>query len=189
MKLLNDYRPPTIEFTAETKDVPINLGNFENADEARLFMAKNLLAIQTKLTASRKIDEVEKQLLREQYVDELEETLPIYRNAYKEAVNRLEDAKKHEKDSKEMVSASLTKIQQLADEVNDGRTDIELDSAFTWEVVVGNRKYYYTFMDNEIKLAKVLDVPSYEMDDLISTSEKNAQYFAKQLELDAENVV
>lgn len=188
MKKIEDYRPPIIEFTAESKQVPTSLGEFKSDDDARLYMAQNFLAIQTKLTATRKIDAVEKQLLREQYVDELEENLPVYRNAHHDSVVHLEDAKKKEKESKEMVNASLNKIQQLADEVNDGRTDMDLDSASTWEVVYNGRKFYYTYMDGEIKLAKVIDVPSYEVDDLISTSEKNAEYFAKLMEVEAEQV-
>lgn len=188
MKKIEDYRPEVIEFTADSKQVPTMLGEFESNDEARLFMAENFLAIQSKITVTRKIDDTEKQLLREQYVDELEENLPVYRNAYHDSVVHLEDAKKREKDSKEMVNASLNKIQQLADEVNDGRTDMELDSASTWEVVYANKKFYYTYMDGAIKLAKVEDVPSYEADDLISTSEKNSEYFAKLMEVDAEQV-
>tara|TARA_R110002167_G_scaffold81296_6_gene222721 strand:+ start:7919 stop:8488 length:570 start_codon:yes stop_codon:yes gene_type:complete len=188
MKKVTDYRPPIIEFTAESKQVPNSLGEFKTDDEARLFMAQNLLAIQTKLTATRKIDAIEKQLLREQYVNELEDELPMYRIAHYDSVMRLEDAKKAEKDSKEMVNASLNKIQQLADEVNDGRTEIELDSAHTWEVVFMGKKFYYTYMDGEIKLARVIDVPSYEADDLISSSEKNGKYFAKLMEVVSEKV-
>ncbi len=188
MKKVNDYRPPIIEFTAESRQVPNSLGEFESDDDARLFMAQNLLAIQTKLTATRKIDAMEKQLLREQYVGELEDELPVYRNAYRDAVSHLEAAKKLEKDAKEMVNASLNKIQQLADEVNDGKTEIELDSATTWEVVHNGKKFYYTYMDGSIKLAKVTDVPSYEVDDLISTSEKNGQYFAKLMEVEVSEV-
>lgn len=188
MKKIEDYRPATIEFTAETPLVPNSLGNFESDDEARLFMAEHLLAVQTKLTARRKIDAVEVQLLREQYINELEDELPIYRDAYKDAVTHLEDAKKAEKDAKEMVSASLNKAQQLADEVNDGVTEIELDAAHTWEVVYSGKRFYYTYMDGEIKLAKVTEIPNYEMDDLISSAEKNGQYFASLMEVEAEKV-
>src|SRR5690554_5633236 len=103
MKIEKNYRPATIEFTATSKQVPASLGKFKTDDEARLFMATNLLAIQTKLTAIRKIDAIEKQMLREQYTEELEETLPIYRNAYRDSVTHLEDAKAKEKESKELV--------------------------------------------------------------------------------------
>lgn len=188
MKKIENYRPPVIQFTAESKMVPSSLGKFASADEARLFMAQNLLGVQTKITATREIDEYEKQLLREQYKSELEDELPVYRNAYRDAVNHLESAKKAEKDAKEMVNASINKIQQLADEVNDGTTQIELDSAYTWEVAHNGRKFFFTYMDGELKLAKVLEIPPYEAEDLITSSKKNGEYFARFLEAVAEKV-
>ena len=78
-----------------------------------------------------------------------------------------------------MVSAPLSKIQLLANEVNEGTTSIELDPANTWVAIYNSKKYFYAFIDGEIKLARVQDIPSYEADDLISSSEKNAQFFEK----------
>lgn len=178
-KVNDDYRPEIIEFTANSKIVPNSLGKFKNADEARKFISENLLGINTKVSTTRKIDFVEIEFLREQYSNELETDLPALKQKYDEKHSELETAKKNEKDAKEMVSASLNKIQQLANEVNDGTTEINLDPEFTWEIAYNGKRFYYTFMDNEIKLAKVTDIASYEADDLISTSERNARYFEK----------
>ena len=181
MKKIENYRPPVIEFTTKTSEVPVTLGKFKSDDEARLFMAENLLAMQTKLVVSRKLDEYEKEQLRKEYTLELEDVLPTYREAYLDAVNQLERAKKLEKDAKEMVNASLNKIQNLADEVNDGITEMELDQAHTWEVVHNGKRLYYTYIDGEIKLCKLNLISPDEIDDLITTSEKNANFFKGKL--------
>lgn len=177
MKAVSNYRPEIIDFTVETNQVPLSLGTFENADKARMFIAENLLGIQTKLTTTRFIDHVEIDALRDQYTDELENNLPNIKSAYHVKMEEYERAKQNKKEAEEMVNASLTKIQQLANEVNDRTTEINLDPEHTWEVVYNGKRFYYTFMDNEIKLAKIMDIASYEMDDLISSSHRNADFF------------
>jgi len=177
MRKIENYRPPVIEFTTKSTEVPSSLGKFKTDDEARLFMAENLLAMQTKLTATRKLDEYEKEQLRKEYTLELEDVLPTYREAYLDAVNQFERAKKLEKDAKEMVNASLNKIQNLADEVNDGITEMELDQAHTWEVVYNGKRLYYTYMDGEIKLCRITLLSPDDIEDLITSSQKNASFF------------
>lgn len=181
MELLRDYTPEIIEFTAKAKGMPKSLGTFEDADKARLFMANNLLAVQTRLTAERLLDQVEKEAIRDSYTDELENVLPGLKEELSEMGRALADAKELEKNAREMVNACLTKIQQLAAEVKEGIAEIELDQAQTWEVAFEGKKYYYAFINNEIKLAKVSSIPSFEMDDLISSSERNANFFKNNL--------
>ena len=178
-KVAEDYRPNSIEFTAESKRVPMVLGQFESDEDARVFMGQNLLAVSTKLTAQRFMDDYELEQIREMYQEELEDELPKYKLDHMKRVEELERAKQIEKEAKEMVNASLNKIQQLAAEANERVTEIELDPSNTWEVVFDGKRYYYAFIDGEIKLAKVRDIAHYEIDDLISTSEKNAVYFER----------
>lgn len=179
MQKVNDYRPDVIEFTAESTRVPANLGQFESEEDARVFMSQNLLAVSTKLKAERFMDQVEIEDLRDQYAEELEDVLPKLRIEHFKKSEELERAKQNERDAKEMVNASLNKVQQLANEVNDRVTDIELDPANTWVAIYDGKRYYYAFIDGEIKLAKVEDVPSYEIADLISSSEKNSVFFER----------
>lgn len=179
MKVVENYRPEQIDFTAETSLVPKVLGEFESEEDARVFMAENLLAVQSKVTAERYMDHIEIESLRQQYVEELEDVLPQYREEHLIKDRELEQAKKNEKEAKEMVNASLNKVQQLANEVNSRVTEIDLDPQNTWQVAYEGNRYYYTFMDGELKLAHFEDIPSYESDDLITTSEKNASFFEK----------
>lgn len=177
MQVSRTYRPEVIEFTVETSEVPLNLGTFKTDDEARLFMAEKLLAVQSKLQTERFMDQVELEALRDQYSEELETVLPQLEQEHLEKHRELETAKQNEKDAKEMVSASITKIKQLANEVNERVTEINLDPATTWECVYNGKRFYYTYMDNEIKLAAIRTIASYEADDLISSSERNATFF------------
>lgn len=96
MKKIENYRPPIIEFTVNS-NAPTSLGKFKTDDEARMFIAENLMAMQTKISATRLLDEYEKEQLRHEYAIELEDQLPTYRDAYLDAVNRLESAKRLEK--------------------------------------------------------------------------------------------
>lgn len=177
MKVVENYRPEIIEFKVGSSEVPSSLGQFKNGKEARMYMSENLLAVQSKLTTERYMDQTELEYLRDQYANELEDVLPILKEEHFKKATDLETAKKNEKDAKEMVNASLNKVQQLAKEVNDRITEINLDPAYTWEVIHNAKRFYFTYIDKEIKLAAIRDIPSYEMDDLISSSEKNGEFF------------
>lgn len=178
MKKVEDYRPDYIEFVAESKEVPHSLGQFESVEEAHEFMTKHFVSLSTKFTAKRRMDDFEINSLREQYIEELEENHPSIAQAYHDAVVALEDAKKAEKDAKEYVNASINKIKSLAREVKEGVTEMNLDQAYTYELIYNGKRFYYTIMDGEIKLAGVREIPAYEQDDLISTAERNANSFA-----------
>ncbi|MCB0448444.1 MAG: hypothetical protein KDD03_13235, partial [Gelidibacter sp.] len=153
MQKVNDYRPHEIDFTVETNLVPKTLGTFKDADKARMFIAENLLGVQTKLTTERYMDHVEIESLRDEYSKELEDVLPTLRAERLVKASELETAKKNEKDATEMVNASLNKVQQLADAVNERTTEIDLDPEFTYEICYNGKRVYYTFIDNELKLA------------------------------------
>lgn len=179
MKAVSNYRPEEIDFTVESSIVPRSLGTFENADKARMFIAENLLGIQTKCSTTRYIDHVEIEALRDQYTDELENELPTIKEEFIKKIEEYERAKKNKKDAEDAVNASLNKIQQLANEVNDRTTEINLDAEHTWEVPFNGKRYYYTYIDKEIKLAKIAEISSYEADDLLTTSERNSKFFNK----------
>lgn len=179
MKKVPNYTPDVINFTIKSDVVPKSLGKFKDEEEARVFMSKNLLAIQTPCIASREMDETEIGNLRQEYSEELEEVLPKLRLDLFKKEQELELAKKNKKDAEEMVSSSLNSIQQLADAVKEGKTFIELEAPNTWQVILDGKKYFFTYLNGEIKLAHIQDVPSYELNDLISSSGKNTTFFEK----------
>lgn len=171
MHEVENYRPNVMVFKVEANDVPQSLGKFKSDEEARLFMTENLSAVQTAHTGERYIDQVEIAIIRDQYIEELEDVLPGLRAAQQD-----------EKNAEEAIKASLNKIQQMADKVNKGITEVVLDETHTWEVIYNGKKYCYTYIDEEIKLAGVQDISSHETEH--HTDDKNKAFFEqlKQLE-------
>ena len=186
MRKVENYRPHLIEFTVEASDVPRSLGEFESVEEAQKFMSDNFVALSSKFQATRKLDDYEIEQLRNEYINELEVDLPELRELQLQADQALDVAKNKEKIAKEAVNASLNKIQAISDEVREGTTEINLDQAFTYEVVSKGKRLYYTIMDGEIQLAGVRNIPEYEQQDLLSSSERNEQSFSKLLKASGE---
>lgn len=175
-------QPHPIKFAVASKAVPHCLGHFDTEAQASEFMAQNLLAIPAQLTATREMHEHEKQALRVAYAKELEEQLPVYRDAHMDAVEHLKAAKRHEKQAKERVNAILNEVQYLADEVKEGLTDMVLSPNHTWEVIYKGQKHYFTYINQQIRLCKVLEVPDDQAADLISSSDKNQAFFAQSMD-------
>ena len=182
MHEVEDYRPNVMVFKVEANDVPQSLGKFKSDEEARLFMTENLSAVPTTYTGERYIDEVEIAIIRDQYIEELEDVLPGLRAAHLKKINALKATQQDEKNAEEAIKASLNKIQQMAEKVNKGITEVVLDETHTWEVIYNGKKYCYTYIDEEIKLAGVQDISSHETEH--HTDDKNTAFFEqlKQLE-------
>lgn len=185
MKKVENYRPAFIEFTAESSEVPKYLGEkkFENSDEAHKFINEHFVASSTKFQAVREMDDYEIDQLRHQYQEELEEFLPQYKKELNEAERLLAEAKQNKQAAQEAVNASLNKIQQLSAEAQEGTTEMNLDQAFTYELVYNGKRFYYTIIDKKIQLCGVREIPMYEADDLISSSQRNAQSFEEMQEV------
>jgi len=182
MEVVNNYKPAVLEFTAESNEVPKSLGEFKTEKEARQFIAENTVSINSSVLAERMLDEVEIKDIREKYINELENNLPAYREGHIQSLNELDVAKEQEKRAKEMVSASLNKVQELANLSKEGKTTIELDKTNTWEIPYNNRNYYYSYVNGELILVKVSEIPLHKQPDLMSSSEQNAMLFDSLLE-------
>lgn len=172
-----NYRPGEVVFTTEEAAVPQSLGKFNTEEDAGRFMAENLLAVPTRYTAMRYMDQVEIEILRDQYTEELEDIIPGLREAYLKSSEELRLAGQKKKQAKKMLKARLAKIQRMADKVNEGTTRMALDLPHTWKVIYNGKKYFYTYIDGEIKLAGTEDVAGYELNDLTGNSKKNKSFF------------
>jgi len=186
MRKVENYRPHQIEFTAEAIGAPQSLGQFECVEDAQKFMAENFVSLSSKFTADRRLDDYEISVLRNEYISELEVELPELKESLIQAEQVLEAAKAKHVIAKEGVSASLNKIQLISTEVIEGVTEMHLDQAFTYEVANKGKRIYYTIMDGEIQLAGVRNIPEYEQEDLLSSSERNEQSFNKLLKASGE---
>lgn len=185
MKKVENYRPRKIEFTTESNEVPKYLGEgkFDQPEDAHKFMNENFVASSTKFTANRYMDEYEIEQLRSQYQEELEEALPQLEIEEETARIAYEQVKERHKRAKEQVNASFQKVKSLSEEVREGTTDVNLDQAFTYEVVYNGKRFYFTIIDKRIQLCGIREIAMFEQDDLISSSNRNAQSFEEMQEV------
>lgn len=176
--LTSDYRPANIEFDVDGGQLPMTLGIvFESANDAVQFMGRNLIGIGIKVRANRYMDGVEKNEIRREYQELLEQKIPMLEKELAKAKAELDAAKKAFGDASEHVSATTNEAKALAVEVRRGTKEMELDDSFTWRIAVGDRYYFYTFIDKQIKLCKVQDVPFHERQDLYNATTNNADFF------------
>jgi hypothetical protein len=174
-----DYRPAHIEFDVapDGSPVPESLGNFENADECLLFMQKNFFSTNTGLTVNRFMDNFEKAELRKQYNDILENVLPKFEQEMRNAIDEFNHAKTNKDNAIEMVSAYINEAKAIAVEVKRGLIDMKLDELFTWKLPYKNRFYYFTFIDNQVRLVRISDMTDHEKTELFSQGKVNEEIF------------
>lgn len=175
-----EYTPNILEFKLpEDVVIPPSLGKFKSDEEAREFVASKFVATQIKVEATRFMDDYEKEKLREDYQNELEEVLPeLEKNSF-DKHGTADQAKAEAKSADELVSASNTKVRDLAKEVKAGVKKMQLDNKNTWRIPLEGKYCYVTFHEGELLLARVEDIPDYEKTDLINSMNDNKAAFGK----------
>jgi len=172
------YRPANIEFdVANSSIMPDNLGLYPTEKEATEFIHKNTDGFNQKITVLRFMDNFEKSELRKDYQDLLELKLPLAQRELMKANGVLEEAKKKAKDAAELVNSTMNEVQAIAHEVKKGVKEISLDDNFTWRLPFHGKYYFYTYMDKQLKLCKVNDIPDHEKTDLFNSTRKNEEFF------------
>ena len=177
-----DYRPVNIEFEVASNQIPENLGQFENEKELKDFVNENLVAINEKITAIRFIDATEKHELRTECLDLLENKLPFQKKDLQKAEIQLKQAKDLVSELKQAVEATSSEAENLAVQVKIGTKEMNLDDKFTWRVPYEDKFYYFTFLDKQLKLAKIKDIPEHEKRDIFNDQTKNSIFFDSILE-------
>lgn len=185
MEVLKNYTPDYVEFKLpEEVSIPTILGEFITDEEAREFVAKSFVATQSKVEAIRFMDDFEINTIREEYQQTLEDVLPELESKANEKHFAAEQAKTESKNAENMVKMANTKIRDLAKEAKAGITEMNLDNKNTWRIPLEGKYYYFTFLNNQLKLAKVKDIPDYEKQDLLNSMNDNKSAFAKLLKLE-----
>jgi len=175
-----DYTPAELEFKLpEDLAIPKKLGNFLTEEEAREFVAKSFVATQTKVEATRLMDEYEKEKIREDYITELEEVLPVLEEKAGEKHLLAEQAKQTAKDAEDMVKMSNLKVRDLAKEVKAGVKKMELEIKNTWRIPMDGKYYFCTYHNGELLVAKVKEIPEHEKQDLLNSMNDNKSAFKK----------
>jgi len=178
MRDLHDYRPANLEFDFPNNTiVPDDLGTFETAKEVALFVHDNMTAVCKQLTVLRLMDHVEKQELRKEYQDLLEQKLPMQQKDLQKATNEYEEAKKKLSEAKTSVSATMTEIQLLGVQVKRGEKEMTLDEQFTYQVPFENQYMYFSYLDKRLRLVKIKDIPEQEKQDIWAKMSVNDAFF------------
>lgn len=177
-----DYRPKTIVFDVAQDEtvMPETLGEFKKHEDAVKFLADaKLTTINQSLTVSRHMDAVEKKEIREQYMDVLENVLPRLEKDHSIKTQALNEAKRAEKDANEMVNASISETKILAKDVKRGLKSINLDDVYTFRIPYKSRYYFYTWIDGELKLVKISDIPEHEKTEIWNAMAANEEFIEK----------
>ena len=175
---MENYRPKYIEFdfAHDNSDMPHSFGSFENAEEAAKFIGSNFVSINQSMTVIRHLDNFEKNEIRKQYSDVLENELPTKEKDLARANIELAQAKKELQIAIENVNAALNKVKALAIEVKHGVTDIKLDELYTYRIAYKSKYYFYTYIDAELRLCAIRDIPESEKGEIWNQLAGNEEF-------------
>lgn len=170
-----NYRPAVIEFDVahDGSNIPETFGEFATAEEAVKFMGGTFIAVNHALTVARHMDIKEKTEIRRDYNDILENELPSKERELVVASQEYNTAKKKKEDCQELVNAALYEAKSLAFEVKRGLVDVQLDDMFTWRLPYKGRYYFFTYMDKQLKLCAIRDIPELEKGELWNSMADN----------------
>lgn len=177
-----DYRPQSIEFNVSTDDtiMPLSMGEFPEHDEVEKFIADNkIVTINQALTVSRFMDMLEKNQIRNRYNDLLENILPRLETLHSEATTILREAKEEEKMASERVNATVSEAKILAKDVKRGLKDMRVDDLYTHRVPFKGRYYFYTYIDKQLKLCRISDIPDHEKNEIWNVMTANEEALIK----------
>jgi hypothetical protein len=177
----DEYLPDNIEFNVskDGTNVPESLGEFESPEEAGKFIGTNFTALNRGVTVSRHMDASEKKNTREDYMDVLENLVPIYEKQLTKAEIALENAKATLKQAKEAYDFNIGRAKSLAAEAKRGLKDIILDEKDTYRIPYKGRYYFFTFIDGQLKLALIREIPESEKTDLYNVMGGNEEFIDK----------
>ena len=176
---MNDlYRPAVIEFPVvhDGTNVPETLGKFETAEEMSKFLGANLIVVNTSLIVNRFLDNKEKRDLRDLCMTLLEDDVPVYARRLNEADTLLANAKKALKDAQERYDAEIAKVRDLSAEAKKGLREMNLDEKYTFRVPYKGSYYFFTWLDQVLKLCLIRVIPEHERQDLYNASAGNEEW-------------
>ena len=176
-----EYRPKVIEFDVEHDKsiMPETLGEFKTAEEAAKFIGGNITSINQSIKVNRFLDQFEKKEIRNEYNDILENKLPALEKDLSRANSVLAEAKKNASNANGMVKAAENQAKMLALEVKGGVKGINLDEKYTFKVPFKGKHYFYTYMDKQLKMCKIRDIPEHEKTEIWNAMAGNEEFIEK----------
>lgn len=180
--ITENYLPDYIEFNVakDGSNIPGSLGEFATAEEAWKFMGTHLTALNRGVTVSRFMDATEKKATRDECTDVMENQVPVYEKQLVAAELALESAKSVLKAAKEAYDFVLSRAKTLAAEAKRGLKDIILDERDTFRVPYKGRYYFFTYVDKQLKLALIREIPESEKGDIWNAMGANEEFIDKE---------
>lgn len=180
METNQTYRPAVIEFDLTNPmptTIPDTLGMFDNEKDVVNFLNKYTNAMPVKISVYRYMDNREKADLRTEYQDILENKIPTLNREHQRAKAAFDEAKSKFDNIKEQLSASRTEAEAIALDVKRGTKEIHLDEMNTFRIAFDDRYFFYTWIDKQLKLCRVSDIPEHEKQELFNAQQKNQEFF------------
>ncbi|MDV3536802.1 hypothetical protein CMU91_14885 [Elizabethkingia anophelis] len=164
--------------TGNDDNLPENIGYFKTIDDFQEHFAVNTVSEHRKVSAVRHYTDEEILGFREDILRVAEDELPQAKEELSKRDIEFKKAKESREDAIETVGALNTKIGDLAAEIKEGKTEIEVPANRTYRVPYKGKYYFYTWQDNgDCVLVKVLDVPEHEKAEIFNNTDKNNTFF------------
>lgn len=121
-------------------------------------------------TTMRYMDEFEKDTIRKEYCELVENDLPEAEAALIDAVNTAKNIKSN---AESKLQAVRKQIKDLAAEVNDGTVQKKLPSTKTWRIALNGYFLFYAMVNDKVRLVKAEKISSYDKSSLWAQEDKN----------------
>ncbi len=177
----NGYRPQVIEFNVahDGTNIPESLGEFKTAEEAIKFIGSNLIVVNQGMTVARHMDQKEKTELRQECTNIMENVIPIYEKNLSDAETKLTEAKNILKKAQEAYDFNILEAKSLAYQVKRGLKEITLDEIYTYRIAYKGRYYFFTYIDGQLKLCLIRDIPEFEKTEIWNQMAGNEEFIDK----------
>lgn len=174
-----DYLPENVAFAIKEQDVmPLTLGEFESIEDVNSFIREQkIVVVNQSLKIDRLMDDFEKNEIRAQYINILEDVIPACKQTLYEKKSDLDHAKEEFKNAQETFSAYENQAYTLAKEVKRGLVEMKLTDVNTFRIPLKGKYYYYTHINKELKLCAIKDIPEHEQKDIFNSTNVNEQIF------------
>ena len=116
--------------------------------------------------------------IRRDYAKLLEEELPVLE---KEVADVEARCKNEAKTAKDRLQALHTKINDLIAEAREGTREMPLPSELTAKLAINGQYAYYTWVDGQFRLCKVVKIPDWDNQTLFANQQTNREAFREVL--------
>jgi hypothetical protein len=127
----------------------------------------------------RHMDAFEKKTCREDYQDVMENLVPVYEKELSAAENALANAKASLKAAEEAYNFTIGRAKNLAAEAKRGLKDMILDEKDTYRIPYKGRFYFFTYVDEQLKLALIREIAESEKSEIWSQMATNEEFIDK----------